>query len=196
MLKEVAAELTAQVRRAERIINHLREFGRKAQVARGRVDINQPIQGVFHLLGQQLHLHDIEVKLELSKDPPLVWADANRLEQVFINLVLNARDAIEDRRKAEPGLAGQITVRSERRDGQARVSIGDNGAGIPAELTARIFEPFFTTKEVGRGTGLGLSISYGIVRDYGGSIAVESAPGQGTTFRLELPAAGEEEAAA
>jgi histidine kinase len=189
---QVAAELNDQVARATRIINHLREFGRKSEVERSRVDLSQPIQGVFQLLGQQCRVHDIEVELEVQQPLPLVWADANRLEQVFINLVMNARDAIEERRAAGDHRPGSIQVAAGSDDGRVVVSISDNGQGVPPELKERIFEPFFTTKEVGKGTGLGLSISYGIVRDYGGSIEVDSRPGRGTTFRLSFPAAEEE----
>jgi C4-dicarboxylate-specific signal transduction histidine kinase len=189
---QVAAELNDQVARATRIINHLREFGRKSEVERSRVDLAQPIQGVFQLLGQQCRVHDIEVELEVQEPLPLVWAEANRLEQVFINLVMNARDAIEERRAAGDHRPGSIRVAAGGEDGRVVVSISDNGQGVPPELKERIFEPFFTTKEVGKGTGLGLSISYGIVRDYGGSIEVDSRPGRGTTFRLSFPAAEEE----
>ncbi|MFH1033477.1 MAG: ATP-binding protein [Pseudomonadota bacterium] len=193
-LRQISQELLSQVERATRIINHLREFGRKARVERGKVSLNQPIQGVFHLLGQQLHLHDIEVILELDQDLPPIWGEANRLEQIFINLVLNARDAIEELRGQDRGLAGQIRVRSWSEDGRVLVSVSDNGVGIPEEQQGRIFEPFFTTKDVGKGTGLGLSISYGIVRDYGGVIEVVSHAGQGTTFLLGFPVAREEAA--
>ncbi|MCA1988570.1 MAG: hypothetical protein LDL07_05390, partial [Desulfarculus sp.] len=194
VLKDVARELISQVSRAERIINHLREFGRKSRVERERLDINSPVRRVFHLLGQQLHLHDIEVRLDLAEDLPPIWGEPNRLEQVFINLVLNARDAIEDRRDKETGLDGAIQVRTWCDNGRVSVSVSDNGFGIPDEIKSRIFEPFFTTKEVGRGTGLGLSISYGIVRDYGGRITVDSEPGRGTTFVVSFEQAGEEEA--
>jgi len=194
VLKDVARELISQVSRAERIINHLREFGRKSRVERERLDINSPVRRVFHLLGQQLHLHDIEVRLDLAEDLPLIWGEPNRLEQVFINLVLNARDAIEDRRDKETGLDGAIQVRTWCDNDRVLVSVADNGFGIPDEIKSRIFEPFFTTKEVGRGTGLGLSISYGIVRDYGGRITVDSESGRGTTFVVSFERAGEEEA--
>ncbi len=190
---EVAQELKAQVERATRIINHLREFGRKAEVECSKVDLAQPIEGVFQLLGQQLRVHDITVEVDMPPDLPPVWGEVNRLEQVFINLVLNARDAIEERRLGDGKLVGHIRVAARRRDGRVEVTVSDNGVGVPPELKERIFEPFFTTKEVGKGTGLGLSISYGIVRDYGGSIEVESRPGQGASFRLSLPVASEED---
>jgi histidine kinase len=192
LLKEVSGELLSQVERAKRIINHLREFGRKARVDRVKVSLGTPIQGVFHLLGQQLRLHDISVSCELPEDLAPIWGDVNRLEQVFINLVLNARDAIEKRRGEEGPLEGLIVIKAWNDREMVRVQVSDNGSGIPVQQQGRIFEPFFTTKEVGKGTGLGLSISYGIVRDYGGVIDVTSQPGQGTTFRVSFPVAKEE----
>jgi len=194
ILRQIAQGVLGQVERATRIINHLREFGRKARVERGKISLNQPIEGVFHLLGQQLALHDIEVIRELDPELPPIWGESNRLEQVFINLVLNARDAIEERRGRQASLAGQIRVRSWVEDERVMVSVSDNGVGIPQEQRGQIFEPYFTTKDVGKGTGLGLSISYGIVRDYGGVIEVVSQEGQGTTFLLAFPMAKEEAA--
>jgi histidine kinase len=193
MIGQVAAELKSQVERATRIINHLREFGRKAEVERGKVDLTQPIEGVFQLLGQQLRVHDIEVELDLPENLPTVWGDANRFEQVFINLVMNSRDAIEEKRLSNGDLQGHIKVSAVQDADMVKVTFSDNGAGVPDDLTERIFEPFFTTKDVGKGTGLGLSISYGIVRDSGGVIEVTNNPGQGASFCLSFPAAQEDE---
>ncbi|MCF8033360.1 MAG: PAS domain S-box protein [Desulfarculaceae bacterium] len=190
-LLSVARELGQQVERARRIIDHLREFGRKYEVSAESISLNQPIQGVLGLMGQQLAVRDISVRTELDPDLPPVLADVNRLEQVLINLVMNARDAIEQRRESQGGPEGLIEIKSFTQDGQAVVTVGDNGAGIAPADQDRIFQPFFTTKEVGKGTGLGLSISYGIVRDFGGNISVTSAPGEGATFRLSLPVRGE-----
>ena len=193
VLREVAREIAAQVERATRIINHLREFGRKAEVHLSRVRLNQPIQGALGLLRQQLRVHDIELMLELDPELPPIWGNANRLEQVIINLVLNARDAIEERRQREGKLPGRIVLRTFAQGGQVVMTVEDNGTGIPPGQRDRIFEPFYTTKEVGKGTGLGLSISYGIVRDYQGNIQVDDSPLGGARFRLSFPRAGEEE---
>jgi histidine kinase len=192
VLRQVAEELIAQVERCSRIINHLREFGRKSKVERSRVDLHQPIEGVFHLLGQQLRVHDIAVEAELPDELPPVWGDVNRLEQVFVNLVMNARDAIEERRARGQRLQGQIHIAARRQGDMVEVAVSDNGVGIPPQLRDRIFEPFFTTKEVGKGTGLGLSISYGIVRDYNGSLEVHPNPQGGATFVVRLPVARED----
>ncbi|MCB2228140.1 MAG: PAS domain S-box protein [Desulfarculaceae bacterium] len=187
-LFSVAKELSEQVERARRIITHLREFGRKHEVSAEGISLNEPIRGVLGLLGQQLAVHDIKVRTELDPELPLVLGDVNRMEQVFINLVMNARDAIQERREQKGGPGGLIEIKSFVEDGKAVVTVSDNGTGIASADQDRIFQPFFTTKEVGKGTGLGLSISYGIVRDFGGSITLKSEAGVGATFRLSFPA--------
>ncbi|MBU1156913.1 MAG: PAS domain S-box protein [Proteobacteria bacterium] len=186
-LLQVAKEMSQQVERARRIISHLREFGRKHEVTAESISLNEPIQGVLGLLGQQLRVHNIQVETDLDPNLPPILGDVNRLEQVFINLIMNARDAIEERRSKLPEMEGSIKIASLAQEGRAVVTVADNGGGIPAGSQDRIFEPFFTTKEVGKGTGLGLSISYGIVRDFGGSIQVENQPGEGAVFRLSFP---------
>ncbi|RLB06566.1 MAG: PAS domain-containing sensor histidine kinase [Deltaproteobacteria bacterium] len=192
VVKKVCNEVISQVERASSIINHLREFGRKSEVDElDKIDINKPIRDVFTLLGQQLRVREIEVKLELDDNLPPILGVPNRLEQVFLNLVMNARDAILE--KKEIMVNGDfhpcITIRSYCEGDKIVVDVIDNGIGIPEEVKDRIFEPFFTTKEVGKGTGLGLSISYGIVKDYGGSIQIESTGKEGTTFRITFPVA-------
>jgi PAS domain S-box-containing protein len=187
LLTRVSREVTVQVERAAAIISHLREFGRKSDSDElEKVDINKPIRNVFTLLGQQLALRQIEVRLDLQDGLPPIPAAANRLEQVFLNLVMNARDAMEEQGAGRERL---LRIRSFREGDSVVVTVADTGVGIPEEIRERIFEPFFTTKEVGRGTGLGLSISYGIVKDYGGSIRMESEVGGGTTFTLTFPGA-------
>jgi histidine kinase len=135
-------------------------------------------------------LKQIEVKLDLQEDLPAIRGVSNRLEQVFINLVMNSRDAIEEKRGSayQVDETSVLRIRSFAAEGRVIVSIADTGIGMPEHVKERIFEPFFTTKEVGKGTGLGLSISYGIVKDYGGTIEMESEVGRGTTFTLTFPA--------
>jgi signal transduction histidine kinase len=144
---------------------------------------------VFTVLGQQLKLRQIKVNLELDEDLPLILGVSNRLEQVFINLVMNARDSIEAKRESGGYLEeeGVLAIRSYQEEGKVVAILRDTGIGMSESIRNRIFEPFFTTKEVGRGTGLGLSISYGIVKDYGGTIEVESEVGSGTTFKVIFP---------
>ncbi len=194
-MPEVSRHMKEQVDRAVHIINHLREFGRKADIQKEKVNINKPIEGVFTLLGQQLRLRGIKVVLDLKEDLPPIMGDTNRLEQVFINLVVNARTSMEAKKGefARGEVESVLTVRSFREDGRVVVTVTDTGTGISDAVKDKIFEPFFTTKEVGKGTGLGLSITYGIVKDYDGTIEVESEPGRGSTFKLTFPACTEGE---
>ncbi|MEJ2168264.1 MAG: HAMP domain-containing sensor histidine kinase [Desulfobacterales bacterium] len=156
------------------------------------MNINDPIRDVFKVLGHQLKVHDIEVQLDLNPDLPDILAEHNRLEQVFINLVSNAIDAM-DQKTSEAGFedtSKQLSIKSFMKDGQVAVYVTDTGTGMSEEVKNKIFEPFFTTKKVGKGTGLGVSISYGIVKDYGGSIDIDSELGVGTTFKLTFPPSG------
>src|SRR5213596_2412086 len=175
-----------QVRKATQIISHLRTFGRAARVSIELVDVDDVIERSLLLVQEQLRLRGIEVELELCPDELLVLANPIQLEQVFINLLTNARDALDDARRKT------IRIASSRDGDLIRIVFSDTGPGIPRDLQQRIFDPFFTTKEVGAGTGLGLSITYSIVKEHGGSIAVESKRGKGATFLVELPFADEE----
>jgi PAS domain S-box-containing protein len=181
----VVDEVSQQVDRASEIIQRLREFGRKADFTREKVDINTVIRNAQKILGQQLSLQDIELRMELAESLPLISGHANRLEQVLFNLITNARDAIHQKRLTErsegPGL---IAIRTYREGDGLRIEVSDSGAGIPEAIRDRVFEPFFTTKEVGKGMGLGLSIIYGIVTDHGGEIQIQSQEGIGTTFTI------------
>jgi C4-dicarboxylate-specific signal transduction histidine kinase len=175
-----------QVRKATTIISHLRTFGRAAPVSREPLSINDVIRQAVSLVQEQLRLHQVEVQLNLAPSNPLVCGSAIQLEQVFINLLTNARDAVS---KAP---AKQIVVQSTVDDQHVTMIVQDSGPGIPQGLEQRIFYPFFSTKDVGAGTGLGLSITYGILKDHHGSISVESPNGAGARFVVELPLAGEE----
>jgi len=188
-LSMVSEEMKGQVDRAVRIINHMREFGRKAGIKKEKIDINEPIRGVITILGRQLKVRGIKVELHLKEDLPLIYGDSYKLEQVFVDLVVNARDAMEEKEKGPnaAGFTGTLTIETFQEDGQVGVTIADTGNGIPEEIREKIFEPFFTTKKVGQGTGLGLSISYGIVKDHNGTIEVESELEKGTTFRISFP---------
>ncbi len=173
-----------QVSKATQIISHLRTFGRAAPLSREPISLTRVIERALSLVQEQLRLHEIEVTLDLGPEEPVVVGNPIQLEQVFINLLTNARDAVLDSpRKA---------IRISASVGSAAVEIAfvDTGHGIPSGLEGRIFDPFFTTKEVGKGTGLGLSITYGIVKEHGGTISVVSAPGEGATFLIHLPLAG------
>jgi PAS domain S-box-containing protein len=187
-LSQVVNEASDQVDRAAEIINRLREFGRKADFTKEKVNINKPINGVIDLIGQQLRLQNIGLELDLDESIPPILAHNNRLEQVIFNMLTNAQDAINQKRAAGTESSNHfIDIRSSVEGDRVVVTISDTGIGIQMDDKDRIFEPFFTTKEVGKGMGLGLSITYGIVRDYDGTIHVESREGGGTTFRLTFP---------
>jgi histidine kinase len=191
ILMTLAEEIDSHVDRASKIISHMREFGRKSDVEREKVIVNEPIEKALEIFSQQLKLREIEVRKEFAKDLPAILADPNRLEQVFINLLINARDAIEEKAASggQKGVLKEIFLKTSAEDKGAtvRVEVKDTGAGIPEAILDKIFEPFFTTKSVGKGTGLGLSISYGIVQDYGGTIQVETKTGEGSNFVIQFP---------
>lgn len=193
VLTTLAGEIDSHVDRASCIINHLREFGRKAEVEKEEVDINEALGRALAMFMQQLKLREIEVEKDFQEDLPPLLANSNRLEQVFVNLLLNARDAIDDRREKEgrDDFDKKISVRTCLREGKIRIEVADTGIGIPKSILDKVFEPFFTTKSIGRGTGLGLSISYGIIRDYEGTIEIETVQDGGTNFIIRFPVAGE-----
>jgi len=175
-----------QVRKATEIISHLRTFGRVAPVSRELVSMNQVIGRALSLMQEQLRLREIEVELDVSARHAVVMGNPIQLEQVLINLLTNARDAlVESPRKV-------IHIACEVRDRVVDLAFSDTGPGIPEGLERRIFDPFFTTKEVGRGTGLGLSITYGIIKEHGGTIAVANRPGEGAAFLIRLPLASDD----
>src|SRR5213076_2172462 len=155
-------------------------FGRAAPVSREPIPLRQVIERALSLMREQLRLREIEVTVDLGSEETVVMANPIQLEQVFINLLTNARDAVADSpRKA-------IRISSSVGPAAVEVAFADTGHGIPSGLERRIFDPFFTTKEVGKGTGLGLSITYGIIKDHGGMISVVSPPGAGATFVIQL----------
>jgi len=172
-----------QADRATNIVNNLLNFSRTGGATEfSEVDINEVLDDTIQLLEPQLRRHQIEIRRDYKFDLPPVFGNSGKLQQVFTNLLLNARDAIPD--------GGSITLStlSTEKD-SVTVEVSDTGIGIAAENVAKIYDPFYTTKGVGRGTGLGLAVTYGIVQEHSGHIAVDSQPGQGSTFRITLPAA-------
>jgi C4-dicarboxylate-specific signal transduction histidine kinase len=172
-----------QVRKATEIISHLRTFGRAAPVSQERLFINEVVERALSLMQEQLRDRQIEVHLDLCPDNPVIMGNAIQMEQVFINVLSNARDALALSRQK------LIFVSSQVQSGMVELVFRDTGPGIPAGLEERIFDPFFTTKEVGRGTGLGLSIAYGIIKEHRGTISLINRPGEGATFVIQLPLA-------
>lgn len=194
--RELSTEIDEHVNRASNIINHMREFGRKSDLKPVPVRIDQVMGRAFDLFSQQLKLRGITVSWEIEEELPEILGDPSRLEQVFINLLINARDAIEERWQGASGTETgggpggpekRIDLRGRLRDDRVVVEVEDTGPGIPEGLREKIFEPFFTTKEVGKGTGLGLSISYGIVRECNGTIQARAGGLGGACFVISFP---------
>ncbi len=193
LLERLTTMVSQQIERAVKIIDHMREFGRKAAPELEAVDLNAVIVRSFEFFSQQLAVRNIEVAWELAEKLPPARCESNRMEQVFINFLINARDAIEERAERRGEHAGEllrrITIKTLANKEFVTVRISDTGVGVPAELAPKIFEPFFTTKQVGKGTGLGLSISYGIVKEYGGGVYVNNNETGGASFHIRLPVA-------
>ena len=172
-----------QVRKATEIISHLRTFGRAAPVSYEPVNIREVIERAISLMQEQLRLRQIKVQLHFPEKEVIVIGNAIQMEQVFINLLANARDALAN------VLRKEITITCTLEAESVNLRFCDTGPGIPPELEQRIFDPFFTTKEVGAGTGLGLSITYGIIKDHQGTIVVEHHAGEGAHFLIQLACA-------
>jgi PAS domain S-box-containing protein len=188
-LTTIATDIIDNVARAAAVIRHVRDFSRQSERDLKRLCINDPINDVFKVLGHQVKVHSIDVYLDLDPEIPDVRAEHNRLEQVFINLVSNAIDAMDEKAENADGqVEKKLTIKTALHNGNVLVQVADTGTGMTPEIKRKIFEPFFTTKETGKGTGLGTSISFGIIKDYGGTIDIHSEYGQGTTFNITFPA--------
>jgi len=170
--------------RCARIVRAFLAMARQEPRAKVPVDLNEVVRSALEVAGYTLRTSGIEVSQRLAKDLPKVMADPDQMRQVLTNLVVNARDALQDLDR--PRLL-RITTSFRRATCQVVVKVKDNGEGIPAEIQSRIFEPLYTTKEVGTGTGIGLALCHRIVESHGGAIVVEPAPGQGAIFAIRLP---------
>ncbi len=170
--------------RAIAIVRNLLSFARKRDLEKINVSIHEVIDSIVQLRSYDMSLEDIEVETVFAPDLPDVLADFQQMQQVVLNLMINAEWAIKAR-----GDGGKVTIRTERADDMVKVIMEDDGTGIPENIQDRVFEPFFTTKDVGEGTGLGLSICYGIINDHNGQISVESKEGKWTRFTILLPIA-------
>jgi histidine kinase len=182
-------KIDRNVDRSADIIRHMRQFARKSEIVLAEVQINDVLKRAQDILSQQLKIRGIEVVWDIKQDLPTVMADSSRLEQVFINLLLNARDAIEEKWwSPEPAMGTKkITLKTVLEGNMVVVEIKDTGMGISKDIADKIFEPFFTTKQVGKGTGLGLSISYGIIKDCHGDIKATMNEHGETCFRIFFP---------
>ncbi len=174
-------KIVKQTFRASEIVNNLLNFSRVGSSQFSEVSLNAVVEETLSLVTHPLKTARIEVVQQLQGDLPPVLGSMNRLQQVFLNLFMNARDAMP--------AGGVLNIRTACSNGTVEVEVSDTGVGIPRDQLHRIFDPFFTTKSTGRGTGLGLSVSYGIIKEHAGKIDVKSAPGRGTQFRLEFPVA-------
>ncbi|MGO9010340.1 MAG: ATP-binding protein [Bryobacteraceae bacterium] len=174
-------KIAKQTFRASEIVNSLLNFSRTSSTSFGEVKLNRVIQETLSLLEHQLQKTGIQVRTELDPDLGPVHGNAGKLQQVFLNLILNARDAMRG--------GGALEVRTWSEGSRARIEVADSGTGIAPEHLHRVYDPFFTTKPARQGTGLGLAVTYGIIKEHGGSIEVANRPGGGAQFRIELPLA-------
>jgi two-component system, NtrC family, sensor kinase len=178
---QLIEKVVKQTFRASEIVNNLLNFSRTSATEFTEVNLNAVVEEVLTLVAHPFRTGHVQVTRNLQQELPPVLGSTNKLQQVFLNLFLNARDAMPS--------GGMVEVRTAAHNGSVEVEITDTGSGIPRENLHRIFDPFFTTKSSGRGTGLGLSVSYGIVKEHAGKVDVRSTPGKGTSFRLEFPVA-------
>ena len=181
--RTAAETIYSEARRASRIVQNLLTFARQHKAEKGPTEINQVLDDTLELRGYELRVRGIDVRREYDDSLPDTMADAHQLQQVFLNLITNAEQAMEQRE----GHHHRLTVRTRRNSDSIRIEVEDTGAGIPPNLIERIFNPFFTTKPTGSGTGLGLSISLGIVREHEGRIWAENPPQAGARFVVEIP---------
>jgi two-component system NtrC family sensor kinase len=170
-----------EIIRCSRIVRSLLDFARETKPKKVLTQINNVIENTLTLVENQADFHNIQITKELSTDLPSIALDANQIQQVLMNIILNAADAMSQ--------GGTLVIKSglSSPDDSIEITLTDSGCGIPKEVIDRIYDPFFTTKEQKKGTGLGLAVSYGIIRKHQGSIVVESEVGKGTTFIIKLP---------
>ncbi len=200
LLDEKLKNIIEQIDRINNIITHLRTFARQTDNIMVETDVRKPLLDVFKLIGQQLVNKEIDVSLDITDNIPIIMAEHNRLEQIFLNLLSNARDALEDMEKRVKELCvsdklpeklqnwnKKIAIKVYEQNQELIIEFKDNGTGIPQDIINKIFDPFYTTKEIGKGTGLGLSITYGIVKDFNGIIQIESTEDEGSTFIIKFP---------
>lgn len=171
-----------ETKRCTEIINNLMKFARSEKTQYEPISVNEAVESAIDLVDHQLSINRITIHKSFAEGIPQVIGNSNQIEQVVMNLMINAQQAMK-------GEEGEVWVSTQYDDNGVEISVRDNGPGIPAEIRDKIFEPFFTTKKAGEGTGLGLSVSYGIIQDHQGSISINSSPGEGTEFVITLPIA-------
>jgi two-component system NtrC family sensor kinase len=172
-------KIEEHVERARKVVHNMLGYARRMEPRLEDVDVNDTVRQTIGILDNYARINNIDIQTELNPDLPIIAGDQAQLQQVFLNLISNAIDAI--------GKEGWIRVKSIRSGGEILVSVTDNGPGIPEEMRRKVFDPFFTTKSAGKGTGLGLWISYSIMEKMGGKISLNSKVGEGTTFVVQIP---------
>jgi signal transduction histidine kinase len=180
-MREHIALMREAIGSAQYVVRGLLTFGRQMPLEKKPVDLSDLTERVLALTFGELHVAEVKVRKDIAPGLPTVWADANQLQQVLVNLINNAKQAMAEQ-EAERRLT--LAVHAVAAD-RIRIQVADTGPGIQPDTLARVFDPFMTTKS--DGTGLGLSISYGIIREHGGTLTAESAVGHGATFTIELP---------
>jgi two-component system NtrC family sensor kinase len=176
-----------EAQRATRITGNLLSFARKHKPEKGFFSINDIVEHSLELHAYRMKVNNVEVVEDLAPDLPRTMVDYHQMQQVFVNMIANAEQAMD-----EEGGRGRLVVRTEQLAETIRITFADNGPGMTGDVLKSVFDPFFTTKDVGRGTGLGLSICFGIVQEHGGRLYAESEPGKGATFVVELPVVAED----
>jgi len=171
-----------EAERAAKVVQNLLTFARRRQPQKQYSDINETLESALELRAYELTTSNIEIVTDLAPDLPEIMLDFHQIEEVFLNIILNAEQAL-----TEANSGGKLIIKTEEKKGYIRTTFNDNGPGIPAEHLDKIFDPFFTTKGEKDGTGLGLSVCHGIISEHGGKIYAKSKPGKGTTFFVELP---------
>jgi two-component system NtrC family sensor kinase len=172
-------KIEEHVERARKVVHNMLGYARRMEPRLEDVDVNDTVKQTIGILDNYARINNIDIQTEFNPNLPIIAGDQSQLQQVFLNLISNAIDAI--------GKDGLIRVKSIRSGGEILVSVTDNGPGIPGDMQRRVFDPFFTTKPAGKGTGLGLWISYSIVEKMGGKISLNSKVGEGTTFVVQIP---------
>ena len=180
---DLVKDLISQAERAARIVRNLLDFARESEIKSEHLDMKQLLEETLRLAANEIKLRKVQIEMDIEDNLPFIYGDRHQLNQVFLNLILNALDAMKEKGKLE------ITVLREGTPGFLVTKVKDNGSGIPPHILPLIFDPFFTTKSTGKGAGLGLSVSLGIVKQHGGDIKVVSTPGLGTVFNVLLPIA-------
>jgi C4-dicarboxylate-specific signal transduction histidine kinase len=186
-VRRYLVQISSETTRVGRIVGDLLAFSRRSSPQRMPADLNEIIRRTVSIIDHKLKLANVELELQLDEILPKIKCDNSQIQQVIVNLVMNASEATHNR------VNGNVTVRTAANTNREsiRFEVKDNGDGIPKENLAKIYDPFFTTKGEGKGVGLGLAVVYGIVESHGGDIEVDTKVGEGTIFRVDLPISGE-----